>query len=130
MAKWNRDRFWSRWLDQRGFLYCELAGHERGCSSGFEAHHIIPRHLVRGNKKALAFIHKHDYIFLASLCPAHHAIASTWEVRYILLDARVLMFGEAVSHAVSGLLDLTKSDVPELHRYLEASDDLESPRCP
>jgi hypothetical protein len=119
VAKWNRARFWSRWLDLHGFLFCELAGHERGCSSGFEAHHIIPRHLIQGNKKALAHIHKHSHIFLSCLCPAHHAIASTWAVRYKLLDARVLLFGkEAVATAITKLLDLMKSDIPELHRYL------------
>jgi len=74
--------------------------------------------MTRGNKKARRYTERQWWVFMASLCPQHNQTADCWEARYILLDARVLMFGEAVSHAVSGLLDLMKSDVPELRRYL------------
>jgi len=119
---WNRDRFWAQWIGQRGFLYCELASYKQGCSAGFEAHHIVSKQMLRGNKKALRFVEKHSHIFLSCLCPTHHALANNWQARYILLDARVLRFGaEPVAVAITKLLDLMKSDIPELRRYLEVT---------
>ena len=75
--------------------------------------------MTRGNKKARRFTEKMWYIFMASLCPAHNEIADDWETRHILLAKRVQLLGaEVVAVAISKLLDLMKSDVPELHRYL------------
>lgn len=122
MAKWNRNRFWSQWLELHGFLYCELAGHERGCSPGFEVHHIVSKQMLKGNAKALRYAERKWFIFLSCLCPAHHALANNWPARYKLLDKRVLTFGEAVvAKAVEELLILMKGDIPELHKYLECN---------
>ena len=86
---------------------------------GYECHHIISRGLLSGNKKAPKHLHKHWYIFLASLCPQHNQTADNWEDRYILLDLRVQLLGaEPVAKAVEGLLELLKAPMPELHRYL------------
>lgn len=79
---------------------------------------------MRGNKKALKHIHEHWYVFMACLCPAAQEIADNWETRHIFLDMRVRLLGPAVvAKAVEGLLELMKSDIPELHRYLEARDE-------
>ena len=125
MAKWNRDRFWTNYIQLHGCMRCELVGfRKRPCSGGYSAHHIISRHMTKGNKKARRYTEKNWHVFMAMLCPAHNEIADCWEVRYKLLDDRVLRFGPAaVSKAVEGLLALMKSDIPELHRYLEVSDD-------
>lgn len=120
MTSWNRSRFWSQWIELHGFLHCELASYKHGCASGFECHHIISRHLLKGNKRALKHVHKYWYIFLASLCPAHNEIADDWETRYILLDMRVQLLGaEVVAVAITKLLSLLKAPMPELNRYLE-----------
>lgn len=117
--KWNRNRFWTNYLSLHGMLRCELVGWKRPCSGGYQAHHIISRHMTKGNKKARRYTEKHWHVFIVMICPAHNEIADCWEARYKILDDRVLRFGaEVVSHAVRGLLDLMKSDIPELHRYL------------
>ena len=119
MAKWNRAKFWHDYISLYGFMRCELCGWKHPCESGYEAHHLISRKMTMGNKKARHYTERKWWVFMASLCPAHNQTADCWEARYILLDARVLMFGEAVvAHAVEELLMLMKSDVPELHRYL------------
>lgn len=119
MAKWSRAKFWHDYVSLHGFMRCELCGWRHPCETGYECHHIISRQLVKGNKRALKHVHKFWYIFLGSLCPRHNQTADCWEDRHILLTKRTQLFGaEAVAVAVRKLLDLMKSDVPELHRYL------------
>jgi len=120
---WNRSKFWHDYVSLYGFLRCEMAGwtqgREHGCSSGYEAHHIISRQMTMGNKKARHYTERKWWVFMASLCPYHHQLADNWDTRHFLLEKRVLNFGEAmVAKAVEELLTLMKSDVPELHRYL------------
>ena len=119
MAKWNRTKFWHDYVSLHGMLSCELSGWRHPCVPGYEAHHIISRHLLRGNKKALKHIHKHWYVFMACICPAAQEIADNWETRHIFLDMRVRLLGAAVvAKAVEGLLALLKAPMPELHRYI------------
>lgn len=118
-TRWNRAKFWHDYVSLHGFMRCELCGWKHACVSGYEAHHIISRHIVRGNKRALKHLHKYWYIFIASLCPEGQKIADNWETRHILLAKRVQLLGaEPVAVAITKLLDLMKSDVPELRRYL------------
>jgi len=127
---WNRTLFWSNYVTLHGMLRCELCGWKHPCEHGYEAHHIISRQMTKGNKKARRYTERKWWVFMASLCPFHNKLADCWDARYILLDKRVLMFGEAaVGVAISELLELMKSDIPELRRYLEVNDGLESPCC-
>ena len=118
IAKWNRDKFWSDYLIEWGWIACELTGNRVPCSVGCEAHHIVSRQMTLRNKKARRYTEDNWRYFIAAVCRNHNDIADSPDCRRLLIERRRKKYGLAKMLEVFGELDKLMVTSLNLQGYL------------